>query len=1395
MLPKVQRERIEEELRRFGAEVGQYLTKLGPESANFFGGKETALKDEASDQFLEAAADFIVELARLHGCAIWVLDDAHHLDEASHQVLRRVRSRMDEAPLMVLATARNSPEAEIGLELYVGTAEPTVRLPLEPLAQAELELLAFALLGSRPVSSEVVRQISLRSHGNPFAATEYIRAMLASGVLLPTLEGWTVDRRGIQNLSLPEDILELVLQRISNLPDQVHTMLSIASIIGNRFSSKALAAVEKKEEKELRGYLEQAARQHVVEEAHPGVFHFVHDRIHEAFLSEIRPPQRRLLHLKVAQGLESLAENEPELCYAVARHYSLGEGRDIRDKVYETNLAAGYLALSDFAFEDAYNFLEQAAHSGGSENSDWMEPLSEACERTGRVERAMELLEQLLSGSPPALSKARYLIRLAQLRQSKLDRTRALDGCRKALAAIGKPVIENPVLDVFTMLYYFVLWIIADKTGIARGGAKGEAADRERLLAELYRVYSEGCYFGMNYPKMLEMGARACLAGHWLGLSPQKIVGYANMMVVAGMLRRPKIIDNFADRIQEDAEELGDPVSLSYCQVLREVSHHIAGGGDDHDRALDRTLNQRGHLLDPWCYLMGIADLAFCMMMRGKVREAWGWVQRGIERCQITSSPVGVARDMDILSCYAISSLAILGRSGDSLTYVERLKGPCSSEDTDPSLRANYYAHLLIFHKETRELGQPMVETGEKFLSLGLHPVICPYHRRHFYVLWAYCWLARCRQQEGEKDLPQFDAALKLLKKTANRPVLRGHYLVALAGRQQLAGKHHGALDTLAEAQKLADLNDAPWITHEVAKGKARVLGDLKKYDVSAREAARAYQLALDHGWSGRARTVAQEFSFGRSITSAPSGSVTLGKVSKTGPDDTLRLRLERQLEALLNLSLASAKVFGPYDQARAVLDELIRLLSAERAYLFLENDHDGGLEFITGRDLLGQTLDAPTGYSQTVIEAVQFSRETVIIAGTEQGEALGAQSVVVHDLRSIICAPFAIRDKFAGLVYLDNRLARGVFNDEDVEILNALLNHIAVAMETAKAARLEVEVESERRQRELADVLSQFTVSLSSTLESEAIFDRLVETLSHSIPVSRATIWLHESDEELKLFTHRGYRDALKERSIDPKSFEVFQKVLDSQRPVVENEIHGEPGLERRPTEKPFSWIAIPMMSDRRVAAIVTLAADDPDQYSDYETEVAFTFCNQAGVALANARLFKEIERMATIDALTGAYNRRQFFASATKQLEHARRLSHPLSVIMTDVDHFKKFNDNFGHATGDEVLRHVSGLCTTTVGELGTLGRYGGEEFAVCLPRMDLEQAVEMAEQIRSVVESSAVEDQGRQLSVTLSLGVAQLQPGESLDDVLGRADEALYEAKEKGRNQVCASQAVAT
>ncbi len=150
-----------------------------------------------------------------------------------------------------------------------------------------------------------------------------------------------------------------------------------------------------------------------------------------------------------------------------------------------------------------------------------------------------------------------------------------------------------------------------------------------------------------------------------------------------------------------------------------------------------------------------------------------------------------------------------------------------------------------MLHLETGELGKPMLEAGEAFLELKLNPLLTPLHRRHFFVLWAYGWLGRCRR-DGPEHLAQLEKALKLLQKAANRPLLKAHYLVAKAGYLHLKGKPDQALDQLVQAQKLADLNDAPWVTFEVCKTKARLLSDFGKAEAAAREAFGSFGLGRD---------------------------------------------------------------------------------------------------------------------------------------------------------------------------------------------------------------------------------------------------------------------------------------------------------------------------------------------------------------------------------------------------------------------------------------------------------------------------------------------------------------------------------------------------------------------
>jgi diguanylate cyclase (GGDEF)-like protein len=163
--------------------------------------------------------------------------------------------------------------------------------------------------------------------------------------------------------------------------------------------------------------------------------------------------------------------------------------------------------------------------------------------------------------------------------------------------------------------------------------------------------------------------------------------------------------------------------------------------------------------------------------------------------------------------------------------------------------------------------------------------------------------------------------------------------------------------------------------------------------------------------------------------------------------------------------------------------------------------------------------------------------------------------------------------------------------------------------------------------------------------------------------------------------------------------------------------------------------------------------------------------------------RLQSELICLASVDPLTGVFNRRAFFEKA----ERVRQT--PFAAIMFDVDHFKDINDTCGHDAGDQVLRDIGGEASS---KKGIVGRLGGEEFAILLEGADLETATTFAEALRTRLAELSFDTAGGKLSVTCSLGVAEARPGESIDQLLKRADTALYAAKEEGRDRVVAATA---
>lgn len=168
------------------------------------------------------------------------------------------------------------------------------------------------------------------------------------------------------------------------------------------------------------------------------------------------------------------------------------------------------------------------------------------------------------------------------------------------------------------------------------------------------------------------------------------------------------------------------------------------------------------------------------------------------------------------------------------------------------------------------------------------------------------------------------------------------------------------------------------------------------------------------------------------------------------------------------------------------------------------------------------------------------------------------------------------------------------------------------------------------------------------------------------------------------------------------------------------------------------------------------------------------------------SSRLKRYFERLATVDGLTGLRNRRWLDDAFARQLERAVRVAQPVTLLMIDIDHFKQLNDDYGHLVGDAVLGRVGELLTNGLRPQDLLARYGGEEFAVLLPGMEVAGSVGVAERLRCSIGNTASFDGDAALpSVTISVGLAESRPGETLTSLLVRADSALYRAKHAGRN----------
>lgn len=500
------------------------------------------------------------------------------------------------------------------------------------------------------------------------------------------------------------------------------------------------------------------------------------------------------------------------------------------------------------------------------------------------------------------------------------------------------------------------------------------------------------------------------------------------------------------------------------------------------------------------------------------------------------------------------------------------------------------------------------------------------------------------------------------------------------------------------------------------------------------------------------------------------------------------------ELAALHRISTLVTSSLDPQQVLDTIVAATVRVMHCQKVAIFICDEHKENIHLMASHGLserfVRQSQRIPlTDKRATAVQQDRvFAVEDISVTAVDMRDF---QSLAQEeDFRAVLDVPLRGRDRVLGSLaayYSEPHQ----FSQKEIEFLTTLANHVTVAIENA---RLYASTDERLRERvtELA-TLQQVSLRLTSSLDLPTVLDIIAEAAMRLVEASDIHIFLHE--QETGEFTFgaglwdTGERNCL---ANPPRQDGITARTMREGRPIVINDAEHHP-LYNTPEARPWGMKAIasfPLKCAGQVVGVFNVAFLHPHQFSEDELRVLGLLADQAAVAIENARLYQEAQRLSITDGLTGLYNSRHFYAILKKEMTRVDRDDYTLALVLMDIDNFKAYNDTYGHLAGDDLLQDLARLVQAQIRESDLAFRYGGEEFALLLPEMTKLTAARLAERICASLAAHefTVKETGDTGHVTVSMGVA-LYPADATDErgFVYAADMAMYAAKAAGKNQV--------
>ncbi len=495
-------------------------------------------------------------------------------------------------------------------------------------------------------------------------------------------------------------------------------------------------------------------------------------------------------------------------------------------------------------------------------------------------------------------------------------------------------------------------------------------------------------------------------------------------------------------------------------------------------------------------------------------------------------------------------------------------------------------------------------------------------------------------------------------------------------------------------------------------------------------------------------------------------------------------IRRQRALNLLHEIVTVSLQADKINDMAQTVVDRMGELINADGCFLTLWDEARKRTIPLAAYGPFKDTYTSlgPQPGEHTFTESALTLGHTLVIENTNDTRYADPRIVKHFPSVSVLVLPLMVMNKKLGSLLLSFDVPHR-FEAEEISIGEQASALIALALEKFQAME-----EAERRATS-SETLRKASAAIAETLKPEEAVSRILEQLKQVVAYDSASVQLINGDN-LEIIGGSGFPDL---KSVIGILFPIpgdnpNTVVIQTGKPYLLPDIGKVYQMFKLPPHNHIrSWLGIPLIFQERVIGLLAIDSINPNQFREEDINLATMFANQVAVTLENMRIFKETQDQAITDALTGIYNRRGLFQIGDSELIRAHRASRPFSIMMFDIDHFKKINDHYGHTAGDQTLRGLAERCRANSRSVDVVSRYGGEEFIIFLPETSLEAARVIAERLRESVMDTPFPTEAGLLHITISIGIAQANDHDVLKTLIKRADQALYNAKRMGRNCV--------